>query len=110
MENEEKLLNSSKRDSKTRNIELGDQSKNENIINTFHLRRFSEINDKFSHDGHEKNTPEMNKSLVLLELQKDSKLFRTTKLLYLFIPYFCLILISLIKGSEQHKSILNIKK
>lgn len=46
--------------------------------------------------------------LLSIEMEKDKNVLRMDKMIYMIISYIFLILISLLKGSDHTKSIINI--
>jgi hypothetical protein len=55
-----------------------------------------------------RNEKNINQNLVRIELDKDTRHFPYNKFCLLFIPFVSMIIVSLLKGSHYHKSILNI--
>lgn len=52
----------------------------------------------------------VDESLIKKEILKDQKLINYSKLIYPFIAYIALIVISIMKGSDHMKSIIDVKR
>lgn len=53
--------------------------------------------------------PSSKNAAVLKELEKDSKILQKDKLVYMLVSYAILIIISLLKGSDHTRSLIDIQ-